>query len=256
MKQQRGETLIGLMIGMLIAMIAAVGMLTLFREVVQVSAVASKSAREDGERISALVTSHMLLQQAGFGMEDPEIVDVENLVWLEDQQTLQVWDSGDNGNGNGNGNGPCNGNGGGPQGTGNENSGGQGNDLPCDDGTHDPLNVSDRGIVWEWDPALDGNLECLGIVPGDRADLKLLRAPCEGASRWADVGNWQEIDLGGAVALDIQVNRNITCRPFGYADEGGVSVELTVEMSVQSSDGAPVEYTSTNCLANFPVGSP
>lgn len=259
MQKQKGESLIGLMIGLLVSMIAIAGMLMIFREVVQVSTTAGTAAKEDGERLSTLASAHLLLQKAGFGLEDPQLdtdlLAVNQLVWYEETEILQVVAAEADGNGNGNGNGPCNNNGNGPTGNGNENSGGQGNDIPCDETSEeepDPLDVSDKGLVWAWDPELDGNLECLGIVPSDEAHLKLLRAACGGADDWASVSNWEAIDLGESVVVDMQVIEE-NCQPYGFAVTGAVKVELTVELATTTTAGAPITYTSSTCLTNFAV---
>jgi len=70
MKHQQGLSLISLLIGLLISSIVLIGMMVIFRNTVQAVVPTAESSRSDGERASALLSAHMLLQDAGFGVED------------------------------------------------------------------------------------------------------------------------------------------------------------------------------------------
>ncbi|MFY8326880.1 hypothetical protein [Pseudoalteromonas sp. ZZD1] len=70
MNKQHGISLISLLIGLLISSITLIGMMMIFRNTIQTTVPASESSRSDGERVSALLSSHMLLQDAGFGITD------------------------------------------------------------------------------------------------------------------------------------------------------------------------------------------
>lgn len=72
MNKQRGVSLISLLIGLLISSIVLVGMMMVFRNTIQTVVPASESSRSDGERVSALLSAHMLLQDAGFGISSAE----------------------------------------------------------------------------------------------------------------------------------------------------------------------------------------
>lgn len=70
MKRQHGVSLISLLIGLLISSIVLIGMMVIFRNTIQTAVPASESARSDGERVAALLSAHMLVQDSGFGIEN------------------------------------------------------------------------------------------------------------------------------------------------------------------------------------------
>jgi len=84
-KKQRGVTLIELLIGLLLSSIAIAGMLLTFRSTLQVTARANPAAVADGERIAALLRTHLLLQKAGYGVDTPDmdthVLDMDDLSW-------------------------------------------------------------------------------------------------------------------------------------------------------------------------------
>lgn len=69
-RAQRGVSLISLMIGLLISLIAVMGMMALYRTVVHTTADSGSFARMTGDRSAAVLTAHMHLQEAGFGIDD------------------------------------------------------------------------------------------------------------------------------------------------------------------------------------------
>lgn len=66
MKKQGGFTLISLLVGLLISSFLLIGMMMVYRNTIQVVVPASESSRSDGERVSALLSTNMMLQAAGF----------------------------------------------------------------------------------------------------------------------------------------------------------------------------------------------
>lgn len=70
MNKQIGISLISLLIGLLISSIVLVGMMVVFRNTIQTVVPASEASRSDGERVSALLSTQILLQEAGFGITD------------------------------------------------------------------------------------------------------------------------------------------------------------------------------------------
>lgn len=65
---QRGVTLISLLVGLVVAMIAVLAMLTLYRTAVQVTTQAEEYARITGDRSAAMVAANRVLQNIGFGV--------------------------------------------------------------------------------------------------------------------------------------------------------------------------------------------
>ncbi|QIB49629.1 PilW family protein [Pseudomonas sp. OIL-1] len=71
--RQRGVSLISLMIGLLISLIAVVGMMALYRTVVHTTAESGSYARMTGDRSAAVLTAHVHLQEAGFGIDEARL---------------------------------------------------------------------------------------------------------------------------------------------------------------------------------------
>jgi hypothetical protein len=72
-KSQRGISLISLMVGVTISLITAVAMLTMFRHAIKITADTTKMSKQDGERSSAMTIAPMLLQDAGFGINNAAV---------------------------------------------------------------------------------------------------------------------------------------------------------------------------------------
>lgn len=72
MNKQKGTTLISLLIGLLIAMLCIIAVLSLYRMVVRTGVDSRKAATHDTQMLHALTTTQMLVQNAGFGL-DPTI---------------------------------------------------------------------------------------------------------------------------------------------------------------------------------------
>ncbi|KAA8733284.1 hypothetical protein F4V57_08645 [Acinetobacter qingfengensis] len=69
MNKQKGVTLTSLLIGLLIAMLCILAVLSLYRTVVHTGVDSRKAATHDTQLQSALTTVQMLLQNAGFGLD-------------------------------------------------------------------------------------------------------------------------------------------------------------------------------------------
>lgn len=73
--RQRGISLISLMIGLLISLLAVMGMMALYRTVMHTTAESGVYAQLAGDRSAALLVAHTYLQEAGFGVEDATLGD-------------------------------------------------------------------------------------------------------------------------------------------------------------------------------------
>ena len=69
MNAQKGVTLINLLIGLLIAMLCIIAVLSLYRIVVHTGADSRKAATHDSQLQQAFSTTQMLIQNAGFGLD-------------------------------------------------------------------------------------------------------------------------------------------------------------------------------------------
>lgn len=72
-KAQSGISLISLMVGITISLITSVAMLTLFRHSIKIAADTKAMSQQDGERTSAMTIAPILLQDAGFGINDADV---------------------------------------------------------------------------------------------------------------------------------------------------------------------------------------
>ncbi|UVE17292.1 hypothetical protein NVV93_17185 [Pseudomonas sp. LS44] len=68
-RQQRGVSLISLMIGMLLSTVCILAMLGLYKNLVQTAVVATQDANQDGQLAAGLLTAQLELQSAGFGID-------------------------------------------------------------------------------------------------------------------------------------------------------------------------------------------
>ena len=69
LNQQRGISLISLMVGTVLSMLTIIAMLALYKNLVQVAVDATQDANHDGGLASALLVAQLELQGAGFGMD-------------------------------------------------------------------------------------------------------------------------------------------------------------------------------------------
>lgn len=65
----RGATLVSLMVGLVVSMVAVLGMLALYRTAVQVTGESTRYARVTGDRAAAIINAETLLQNAGYGID-------------------------------------------------------------------------------------------------------------------------------------------------------------------------------------------
>jgi hypothetical protein len=72
-RSQRGVTLISLLIGITISMIAMVAMMMVFRNVASASLDARESSSAEGRSTSAASTVSILMQEAGYGISSPQL---------------------------------------------------------------------------------------------------------------------------------------------------------------------------------------
>ena len=70
---QRGVTLISLLIGITISMIAMVAMMMVFKNVASAALEARESSTAEGRYTSAASTGSILMQEAGYGISDPQL---------------------------------------------------------------------------------------------------------------------------------------------------------------------------------------
>lgn len=68
--KQRGMTLISLMIGLVISMLAILGSLSLYKTLISVATDSKLDAQHDGQLAAAMLTVQMEIQNAGYGIDE------------------------------------------------------------------------------------------------------------------------------------------------------------------------------------------
>ncbi|QPF73520.1 hypothetical protein G8A07_11710 [Roseateles sp. DAIF2] len=231
-RRQAGASLVALMVGMLISMLAVVAGMALYRTALQQAAGPRgviPASQLDGQLASGLLAAQIALQEAGFGIADAS--SAQHLVLLSnarlDGNRLQ----------------------GTPV-------------LPLGSGAV----LQGNALLWVTNRTLAAapNVRvCQGLLsePGDNTFVLLsFQGDCQAlAANWPQLG-WQRRSLVGPnllqqpVALDVQVNIG-SCWPYGALPEAmtgqtapsaAVRVGLTYGGSVEGSGN---RYLS--CLANF-----
>jgi len=69
---QEGQSLIGMMVGLVISLLTIAAMLVLYKYMIEVSGNASRAAQRDGQVASALLAAQIDMQQAGYGIADDQ----------------------------------------------------------------------------------------------------------------------------------------------------------------------------------------
>lgn len=84
---QQGVTLISLMVGLLISMLAILASLTLYKNLIAIAADSNIDTMHDGQLAASMLTIQMVLQNAGYGIENAA---TDNVVIREDSSTIDL----------------------------------------------------------------------------------------------------------------------------------------------------------------------
>ena len=212
---QRGVSLISLMIGLVVSMIAVLGVTTLFRTVLKNNTEASVSAQITAERASAFLITDMHLHDAGYGTDGTEDT---NLAFFASSS---------------------------PSGSRITPAEGEGKSLiwrfkksPEPDSTNDYLCA---GL------SLEGS--AIYLLTSKTVPCNSVTAAANG--NWEKQKLFQTPPLDDAgILLNFEVTRTL-CSGFGVAGEGSLKVTLQTEHNL-GPDLDPIQLDSTTCLLNFP----
>ena len=215
-RRQRGLSMIGLLIGLLLSLLSTVGAMTLFRAVVQNSVGAQADAAQDSVVSSALLSTQLEIQKAGYGIEDaaasPSAAVNTDLVLLADASV----------------------------------DGGAVAGTPV---SIDAIPRTGNGVFWRWREA--GTDRCGGVVAANGGLRALRNDDCPGLANIATI-DWEVLQLipddrlpeADAVGFEVQSG---SCWPFGKSDpETGVVVTLSAG---NSTEGLATQYEV--CLPNI-----
>src|SRR5690554_3088615 len=84
---QQGVTLISLMVGLLISMLAILASLTLYKNLIAIAADSNIDTMHDGQLAASMLTIQMVLQNAGYGIES---ADTDSVVTRETSNTIDL----------------------------------------------------------------------------------------------------------------------------------------------------------------------
>lgn len=216
--QQNGATLLSLMIGLLISMIAILGMMSLFNTAVKNTTQSSRDARITGERTSGLLVANMHLQSAGYGLTNTNRT--EHLLLLSSATLNDKRISGTTVSSDGVGNALVWQNKPGAQ-------------SQCT-GLYAPNGDNEKGLY-----ELTAK-NCTSITEAVAGNWEVRRLI------------FDKKDIQNPLALTIHLTTHDAaspCKGFGIAGAGSISITL----NAQEASGQQLD--STTCLLNFPAAS-
>lgn len=225
MKQQRGLTLISLMVGLTLSLLTIAAMMAMYRITIGVATDAGRTARFNGEISNALFVAKTKLQAAGFGIDDPAYQ--TDFFVLQDAVLVSESLSGTAVAVNTEGNAVV--------------------------------------WAWVDDEGVRRCELLLAPGSGAALDYYSPDEECDSAADWASIawgttpdrliGDFQHnnpaLDLDASIVFEVVEDADERCRPFGLPDLGEGSGSLTVHMTITDDLNAVSQVVSV-CLANFP----
>lgn len=224
---QRGVSLLSLLIGLVISMIAVLGVTSLFRTVIKNNTEASQNARVTAERAAAMLIADMHLADAGFGLEGSLNI---NLLLLQGAELKKIDENDEN------------------------------SFVEIIDAT-EVTSISGEGnaLIWRFDESAlteAASYTCAGLYASDDG-IGYLSLPsgseCNSVSEaFNDKSDWKlEPLVERGPKFSIEIKRDADCSSFGIA--GNSQVQVTIRTSHKIGDGTDdeIELSSTSCLLNF-----
>ena len=212
---QKGVSLISLMVGLVISMIAILSMLAVFKTTLKVTGESGRGAISDGQRLAAFYTAQTLLQEAGYGIDtatfgtDILVVSGASL----DASTKKL-------------------------------SGTLVSALPA----------SGNAVIWRSKPAAANVCNGL-YAPAMGGLRRLPATACTSlASEWNTIV-WNSsvlVNETDSHPVSIAVTKTTGtsgCQSFGIGGSGGLWAKLT------TANSTDLDTSATTCLSNFPVSS-
>ncbi|NKF21170.1 prepilin-type N-terminal cleavage/methylation domain-containing protein [Solimonas marina] len=218
-RQQRGVTLISLMVGMVISLLGLVAMLSLYKNLIRQSIISAQRASSDGQISAGLLAEQIDLQGAGYGIgsgsagaaSGTDFVVLSGASLNDDGQlsgTLQTLASGGSAIGN--------------------------------------------AVVWGSKDDLT-TYSCQAALAVDGGLLMLKGSDCNSAASWSSVSWTQSAQLVADDMLGDQSSSFTasvgTCSPFGKA--GTTATAVIVRLTAVSAVSG-LSSSATLCLSNLP----
>lgn len=218
--RQSGISLISLMIGLLISMVALLGMLSLYSTIVKSTVQSSRDARVSAERSSTLLVAHRYLQGAGYGIDnasrgtdmllfagttlDDNSLSGGNIITNANPGNTLLWRTQTDGS-----------------------------NMRCS-GLHAPSS-NDQGGLYLLRPQ-----SCSPLAWPDDWEVRPLLVDSTDAA-------------GDASPFTITLKDIPDCKVLGVINAGGLAVTLGTSIAT-SDNNDPIEINSTTCLLNFASG--
>lgn len=224
-KREHGITLISLLVGTTISLLLVTGMLQLFKSVIRTSSDAGQDAKSDTQLTSALLTTGMVIHNAGFGIDGAS--EGTDFIWLKPAMLTGQQLSGTN-------------------------------MALLQELELDPTPSTQAALIWrKKNHVNDSNTRCeaLYIAPiSDNAtELRVHLYHLESSSNCPQ--NLQSIQwdavrpLGSGMEFSFQVAWE-ACTPMGHTTFGQTPVRhAVVQINATSSSG--IKLTENYCLRNF-----
>lgn len=229
---QRGMTLIGTMVGLVISMLIVLTLMSAYRSVVHLTMESNADAQQSGDLAAAFLFAHLNLSDAGLKLGNPTRAD--DLLLCENgglvNQTLTGCATGVSGN--------------------------------------DPGNA----IFWRWRDLVDGDLKflCAGLLASARGQLDYLQRPEDDESEVCDRPDFPQDDWIAVrlvqpspinedddypeitfVVEDLGEDCGTTCcRPLGVAPTSVIQGRIQVTM-LSRHVGSDTTLESTTCLISL-----
>ncbi|AOY00667.1 PilW family protein [Jeongeupia sp. USM3] len=223
--QQRGISIISMMVGLTISMIVVLAMMSLYKTTVKTTLESKSSAVKDGSRISAFLTVESALQSAGYGVEYADAAALAGALFAFQKDGDDDFAAFD----------------------------------PTLIGTK-----SNAALVWSWSSVSNGVAptaadRCAILFAPARGGLQYVAsancptpgAPTAGGVEDAVANHAVWIVGPASPQVTINVTPDAGCEPFGIttAPAGTVGGKFKVVLNTTNSNGIAV--TSTTCLANL-----
>lgn len=240
---QRGFTLISLMVGTVVSMIGILALLFLYKNLVHTSVSALSSAKQDGQIASAQMTMQKELQTAGFGIVDAKASNntPRALILLKDTTLTSNALPGA----------PV--------------------DIPVIPFSTITGDVEGNALIWSYRETTTGAVKCAGLLvqqDSSTAPYSLYRlqstSNCSENLTSASI-TWRRTLLvteGQTLPTANAANpwpfaaRRTTCWPFGKGSDSSTLnyPQITIRTRASSVDGSgePLVTSTTVCLPNFP----
>lgn len=223
MRSQSGVTLVSLLVGTVISLIAILGTLTLYKSLVQNTATTVQAAKRDRVLAAALLTAEKEVLGAGFRVTTPEDALRLAAVTVDDDNEPTV-----------------------------SSSNAYGSSAP-------PLSdtAEQNALLWYYETAT--TTHCAGLATlrqGKKSILALINKSCTSAS-FPDDGAWDSLTSLAEIALDdeedpspilLYLTRG-NCYPFHRNGESASNAVIITISVTPSTDGAAVSQET--CLINF-----